>query len=44
MRGGGEILSWRYYNNDCLWWQAQLDSQRMVMGAGYAILPGCDLP
>ena len=42
MRGDGEILSWRYANNDCLWWQAQLDAQGVVTGAGYASLPGCD--
>ncbi|HSW26627.1 MAG TPA: hypothetical protein VLJ62_27990 [Burkholderiaceae bacterium] len=42
MRGGGEILSWRYYNTGCLWWQAQLDAQRVITTAGYASLPGCD--
>src|SRR5262245_48372726 len=44
VRGGGEIWSWRYYNNDCLWWQAQVDAQGTVVGAGYAPLPGCDPP
>ena len=42
MRGGGEILSWRYANTSCLWWQAQLDAQRVVTAAGYGSLPGCD--
>ena len=34
MRGGGEILSWRYYNTGCLWWQAQLDAQRVDHDCG----------
>jgi hypothetical protein len=42
VRGGGQIWSWRYANNDCLWWQAQLDPQGTVVNAGYASLPGCD--
>lgn len=41
---GGQIWSWRYYNNDCLWYQVQLDSQGVVTSAGYGILPGCDGP
>ena len=40
--GGGEILSWRYANTNCMWWQAQLDAQGVVTSAGYASLPGCD--
>jgi hypothetical protein len=40
----GQIWSWRYYNNDCLWWQAQLDSQGIVTAAGYGSAPGCDGP
>ena len=40
-RGKGEIWSWRYANNDCLWWQAQLDGQGIVTQAGYGPLPGC---
>ncbi|HEY6353120.1 MAG TPA: hypothetical protein VIY30_01405 [Burkholderiaceae bacterium] len=42
VRGGGEILSWRYANTNCLWWQAQLDAQGVVAAAGYATMPGCD--
>jgi hypothetical protein len=38
----GQIWSWRYPNNDCLWWQAQFDSQGVVTSAGYASAPGCD--
>ena len=41
-RGDGQIWSWRYYNTNCLWWQAQVDAQGVVTGAGYASLPGCD--
>ena len=40
----GQIWSWRYYNNDCLWWQAQLDAQGVVTAAGYGIDPRCDAP
>jgi len=38
----GEILSWRYANNNCLWWQAQINAQGVVSQAGYSSLPGCD--
>jgi len=44
MMRSGQIWSYRYYNNDCLWWQAQLDAQGVVTAAGYAPLPGCDGP
>ena len=42
MMRNGQIWSWRYHNNDCLWWQAQLDAQRVVTSAGYGSVPGCD--
>jgi hypothetical protein len=38
----GQIWSWRYANNDCLWYQAQLDVQGVVASAGYGLAPGCD--
>jgi len=38
----GQIWSWRYANNDCLWWQAQFDAQGVVTAAGYAPERGCD--
>ena len=38
----GQIWSWRYANNDCLWWQAQFDAQGIVTSAGYASERGCD--
>jgi len=42
MMRNGQIWSWRYYNTDCLWWQAQLDAQGVVTAAGYGSMPGCD--
>lgn len=42
MMRNGQIWSWRYYNTDCLWWQAQLDAQGVVTAAGYGSAPGCD--
>jgi len=44
MMRNGQIWSWRYFNNDCLWWQAQLDAQGVVTAAGYGIDPRCDAP
>ncbi|HEY6353119.1 MAG TPA: hypothetical protein VIY30_01400 [Burkholderiaceae bacterium] len=41
MMRDGQIWSWYYYNNDCLWWQAQLDAKGVVTAAGYAITRGC---
>jgi len=42
MMRDGQIWSWRYANNDCLWWQAQLDAQGIVTSVGYAPERGCD--
>jgi outer membrane protein assembly factor BamE (lipoprotein component of BamABCDE complex) len=42
MMRNGQIWSYRYANNDCLWWQAQLDAQGIVTAVGYASAPGCD--
>ena len=44
MMRDGQIWSWRYANNDCLWWQAQFDAQGVVTAAGYAPERGCDGP
>jgi len=38
---GGQIWSWRYHNNDCLWYQVQLDAQGVVSTAGYGNEPRC---
>ena len=42
MMRDGQIWSWRYANNDCLWWQAQFDAQGVVTAAGYGTERGCD--
>lgn len=44
MMRDGQIWSWRYANNDCLWWQAQLDAAGVVTSVGYAPERGCDGP
>ncbi len=44
MMRNGQIWSWRYYNNDCLWFQISLDAAGVVTGAGYGIEPRCDAP
>ena len=40
----GELWSWRYPTNDCLWFQAEFDQGRVVAGGGYATDPVCDTP
>lgn len=42
MMGDGQIWSWRYANNDCLWYQVQFDAQGVVTAAGYGVERGCD--
>ncbi|MCG3189921.1 MAG: hypothetical protein LKCHEGNO_02470 [Burkholderiaceae bacterium] len=44
MMRDGRIWSWRYFNNDCLWWQAQLDAHGVVTSLGYGIDWRCDPP
>lgn len=40
---GGELWSWRYPTNDCLWFQVTLDTAAdKVRAAGYGIDPRCD--
>lgn len=41
---GGEIWSWRYPTNDCLWFEISLARDGRVTGGGYAPDPRCDLP
>jgi len=42
---GGELWSWRYPTNDCLWFQVELDTAAdQVRSAGYGIDPRCDAP
>jgi len=41
---GGELWSWRYPTNDCLWFQVELDTAAdQVRSAGYGIDPRCDV-
>jgi hypothetical protein len=42
MRGDGQIWSWRYPTNDCLWYQISFDSKGIVTSAGYGPDPRCD--
>ncbi len=44
MMRDGQIWSWRYANNDCLWYQVSLDAAGTVLSAGYGIERGCDAP
>ncbi len=39
---GGEVWSWRYFNNDCLWFQASIADDRRVTGASYGNDPQCE--
>ena len=39
---GGEVWSWRYPTNDCLWFQASVADDGRVTSASYAIDPACD--
>lgn len=42
---GGELWSWRYPTNDCLWFQVTLDTAAdKVRAAGYGIDWTCDAP
>lgn len=41
---GGEVWSWRYPTNDCLWFEISLATDGRVSGAGYAVDPMCDAP
>lgn len=38
----GQIWSWRYPNNDCLWYQVSFNAQGIATGGGYGSEPGCD--
>lgn len=40
---GGELWSWRYPTNDCLWFQVSLGVDGKVIGGGYGIDPACDV-
>jgi hypothetical protein len=42
-RMGGELWSWRYLTNDCLWFQSSIAADGRVTGSGFAIDPACDV-
>ncbi len=39
---GGELWSWRYENNDCLWFRATLSPEGRYLGGALMPEPGCD--
>lgn len=41
---GGEVWSWRYPTNDCLWFQSSVADDGRVTGSAYATDPRCDGP
>jgi len=41
---GGEVWSWRYPTNDCLWFQSSIGADGLVRDGAYGIDPRCDAP
>ncbi len=41
---GGEVWSWRYPTNDCLWFQVSVTTEGQVHSGAYSIDPACDAP
>jgi hypothetical protein len=41
---GGEVWSWRYPTNDCLWFQASITEGGRVRDAAFGQDPACDSP
>ena len=41
---GGEVWSWRYPTNDCLWFQVSVSDRGQVTSGAFAIDPVCDAP
>ena len=41
---GGEVWSWRYPTNDCLWFQVSVSDRGQVTSGAFAIDPACDAP
>ncbi|MDP2006215.1 MAG: hypothetical protein Q8K45_11120 [Rubrivivax sp.] len=41
---GGEIWSWRYPTNDCLWFEVSIATSGRVTGSGFGVDPLCDTP
>lgn len=43
-RQGGEVWSYRYPTNDCLWFQVSVLGDGSVGSSGYFVDPSCDAP
>lgn len=43
-RQGGEVWSWRYQTNDCLWFQVSIADDGRVRDGAFGIDPTCDAP
>jgi hypothetical protein len=43
-RQGGEVWSWRYQTNDCLWFQVSIRDDGLVHDGAFGIDPRCDAP
>lgn len=41
---GGEVWSWRYPTNDCLWFQVSIGDDGRVRDGAYGVDPRCDAP
>jgi hypothetical protein len=41
---GGEVWSWRYPTNDCLWFESSIGADGIVRDGAYGIDPRCDRP
>ena len=41
-RAGGEVWSWRYPTNDCLWFESSVATDGRITGSSYSIDPRCD--
>jgi len=41
---GGQVWSWRYPTNDCLWFQVSITDQGQVRDGAYGVDPACDTP
>ncbi len=38
----GEVWSWRYVTNECLWYEVSIGRDQRVVDAGFGIDPRCD--
>ena len=43
-RQGGEIWSWRYQTNECLWLRISIGDDLLVRDGGFHPDPSCDTP